>query len=227
MPEKANQTTVGAVWEPMSGISLGVDWFYLDVKDIVANGITVNTILDPNLYSTYSYLVTRAATCAPSPFVPGAPCPITAIDQRFVNVGRTKIEGFDIDARVKLPPTAFGRFGATLTGTYYSKYDVQQPDGSYAGFVSNAFNAPATGITPRWKSYLAFNWDYGPWSATLGNSYQSSYLDVQTDNDGNLRRVGSMSLWDLQGSYSGFKHWEFTLGAKNLFDTNPPLTNRT
>jgi iron complex outermembrane receptor protein len=35
-----------------------------------------------------------------------------------------------------------------------------------------------------------------------------------------------MSLWDLQGSYSGFKNWTLTLGVKNLFDTNPPVTNQ-
>jgi iron complex outermembrane receptor protein len=48
---------------------------------------------------------------------------------------------------------------------------------------------------------------------------------VQTDPDGNLRRVGSMSLWDLQGSYTGFKNFTLTLGAKNIFDTNPPVSN--
>ena len=30
---------------------------------------------------------------------------------------------------------------------------------------------------------------------------------------------------DLQGAYSGLKNWTFTLGVKNLMDTNPPLTN--
>jgi len=31
-PEKANQTTIGAVWEPIAGTSVSADWFYLDVK---------------------------------------------------------------------------------------------------------------------------------------------------------------------------------------------------
>ena len=48
---------------------------------------------------------------------------------------------------------------------------------------------------------------------------------MQTDPNGNLRRVGSLSLWDLQGSYSGFKNLKLMLGVKNVFDTNPPLTN--
>jgi iron complex outermembrane recepter protein len=223
-PEKANQTVVGAVWEPVNGFSLGADWFYMDIKDLVTNGVPIATILDPSLYSTYSYLVTRAATCPPSVFVPGAPCPITAIDQRFINLGRTKIEGVDVDVRYMVP-TSFGRFKANLTGSYYIRYDVQQPDGTFGGFVSNAFQAPATGITPRWKSYAALTWEYGPWSATLANTYQSQYIDVNQDVNGDLRRVGSMSLWDLQGSYTGFKNLTLTLGVKNLWDTNPPFTN--
>jgi iron complex outermembrane receptor protein len=224
-PEKANQTTVGGVWEPVSGVSLGLDWFYMDLKDLVTNGVPIATILDPTLYSTYSNLVTRQAACPPSSFVPGAPCPITAIDQTFVNLGRTKIEGIDVDARIAFPPTSFGRFKAQLNGTYYIKYDIEQPDGSFAGFVSNAFQAVATGITPRWKHYAALTWENGPWSATLANTYQSDYIDVNQDPDGNLRRVGSMSLWDLQGSYTGFKNLTLTLGVKNLMDTNPPFTN--
>ncbi len=35
-----------------------------------------------------------------------------------------------------------------------------------------------------------------------------------------------MSLWDLQGTYSGFKNLRLTLGVKNLWDTNPPVTNQ-
>ena len=46
-----------------------------------------------------------------------------------------------------------------------------------------------------------------------------------TDFDGNKRRAGSLSLWDLQASYTGFKDMTLTLGAKNVFDTNPPFTN--
>ena len=61
---------------------------------------------------------------------------------------------------------------------------------------------------------------------TLANTYQTGYTDVQTDFNGNLRQVGSLSLWDAQASYTGFKNVKLTLGVKNLFDTNPPVTNQ-
>jgi iron complex outermembrane receptor protein len=83
-----------------------------------------------------------------------------------------------------------------------------------------------TGIIPRWKHYASVTWDQGPWEASLANTYQTSYTDYQVDYNGNLRTVGSMSLWDLQGKYKGFKNLELTLGVKNLFDTNPPVSNQ-
>ena len=113
-----------------------------------------------------------------------------------------------------------------MSGTYYIKYDVQQTDGSYAGFISNTLGSPVTGVSPRWKSYQTVSWDSGPWTVVLGNSYQSSYTDAGTDLDGNERTVSSMSLWDLQVVWKGFKNLSLTLGAKNILDTNPPKTNQ-
>jgi iron complex outermembrane receptor protein len=37
--------------------------------------------------------------------------------------------------------------------------------------------------------------------------------------------VSSVSLWDFQGVYTGFKNTTLTLGVKNLLDTNPPVSN--
>jgi iron complex outermembrane receptor protein len=30
----------------------------------------------------------------------------------------------------------------------------------------------------------------------------------------------------VQGQYTGFKNWTFTLGVRNIMDQNPPLTNK-
>jgi iron complex outermembrane receptor protein len=92
--------------------------------------------------------------------------------------------------------------------------------------VGTAYGAVNTGIIPRYKQYATVTWDQGPWSVTVANTYQTSYQDWGTDLNGNFRTVGSMSLWDLQGTYSGFKNLTLTLGVKNLFDTNPPVSNQ-
>ena len=92
--------------------------------------------------------------------------------------------------------------------------------------MGTAFGSVVVGVIPRWKHYAVLSLDRGPWSFSLANNYQSSYTDWQTDLNNEQRTVSSMSLWDVQGQYSGFKHFVFTLGVKNVLDTNPPKTNQ-
>ena len=231
-PEKSKQWSAGVVFEPAQGWSLSADWYDLYLKESIVNGITPATVLGD--LAQYGNLVTRAAPDAAFPNLPGQ---IISIDQRYLNLGGVKIQGIDANVQFSAPPTPVGRFRFTLSGSYFIKYDVQQNDGSYAGFISNVFGSAVTGVSPRWKSYQSVNWDNGPWSVTVGNSYQSSYTDAQCDfsdvtNDPNCpdggaqRTVSSMSLWDAQVTWKGIRNLQLTLGAKNLLDTNPPKSNQ-
>ena len=49
-------------------------------------------------------------------------------------------------------------------------------------------------------------------------------MDYQTDLNDNARRVGSLSTFDVQANYTGFKNTKVVLGIKNLFDRPPPFT---
>jgi iron complex outermembrane receptor protein len=220
-PETSEQSTLGIVWEPVTAFSVSADYFKIRLTNGIQNGIPVPTILSD--LGTYGHLVTRAPSDPANPNLPGR---ITNIDQTYINLGATHIEGVDVEAHYKWPATRYGRVRLDLSGTYYIRYDTQNIDGSFGGLINNAFNSNVVGIIPRWKHYAALTWDLGPWSTTVANTYQTSYTDWQTDFNGNERQVGSMSLWDLQGSYSGLKHWVFTLGVKNVLDTNPPATNQ-
>jgi len=39
--------------------------------------------------------------------------------------------------------------------------------------------------------------------------------------------VGSYTIYNLSGTYSGIKNLTLTLGIKNLFNKNPPASNTT
>ncbi|MEP7182054.1 MAG: TonB-dependent receptor [Betaproteobacteria bacterium] len=224
-PENSEQINFGAVWEPVKGLSIGVDVFKINLSGTIVAGIGSDFILDH--LDQYGNLVTRGPV---QPQFPNLPGPIRVIDQRNINLGNAHILGADFDVSYALPPTPVGRFRIGVAGTYFDRYDISNPDKTYNGTVSNPGNSPATanaaGFTPRYKQYATLTWDYGMWSATLGNLYQSSYIDFNPGDDGNPRQVGTMSLWDLQATYKGIRNVTLTLGAKNLLDTNPPLTNQ-
>jgi iron complex outermembrane receptor protein len=220
-PEESENATFGVVFEPTNALSLSLDYFKIRLKNVITTGIPFTTILGD--LDQFGALVTRGPA---DPNFPGLPGRITGIQQTFINLGSLHIEGWDLEGHYKWPRTSWGRVRFDISGTYYSRYDAQNIDGSYTGFVSNDFGAVVPGTLPRWKHYATLGWDSGPWSAALAQTYQSSYIDVGVDPNGDLRRVSSMSLYDVQGSYTGFKHFTFTLGVKNVLDTNPPRTNQ-
>ncbi len=220
-PEESEQMTAGMVFEPIPGTSLSVDYFKINLKNAIDNGISPVTILGD--LGKYGYLVTRGPV---DPAFPNLPGPITSILQTYVNIGGEHIQGLDIEGRWRGEEYSWGRMSFDIQGTYYLRYDAQNVDGTWSGSVGNSYGSAVTGVIPRWKHYATLSWERGPWGATLGNSFQDSYTDQQTDFNGNTRTVGTLSLWDLQGTYTGFKNTKLTLGVKNLFDKDPPLSNQ-
>ena len=221
-PEESEQAAFGMVFEPTPGLSFSIDYFKINLSNLVQNGISPATILANQ--DQFGSLITRGPV---QPQFPNLPGPVLQIDQKYVNLGAVKQQGVDLEAHWRAPAQSWGRLSFDLNGTYYLRYDVQNPDHSYTGQVGTVYGAVVNGVIPRWKHYFAATWDQGPWSVTLAQTYQNGYTDAGTDLDGNLRKVGSLSLWDLQASYTGVKNWNFTLGVKNLFDTEPPASNIT
>ena len=178
-------------------------------------------------YGTY---VTRGPV---DPAFPNLPGPIASIDQTNLQAGKTKVAGFDVEASWRFPLGELGRLTLGMSGTYFTQYDTENPDGSFTGGIDQ-INANTGGVVPRWKHYLSLNWTRGPWSATLAQNFQKSYHDLPgtnedtdpTSNPGfQPRRVGSYITYDAQASYAGIERLKLTLGVRNLFDRDPPYTN--
>jgi iron complex outermembrane receptor protein len=220
-PEESEQASLGVVLEPIPGATFSVDYFKINLSNAILPGISPAAILGD--LDQFGNLVTRGPADPNFPDLPGR---ITQIDQTFINVGALRLQGLDIEGRYRTPVQPWGRLAFGLAGTYYLTYDVQNPDRSYTGTVGTALGTITTGVIPRWKHYASVTWEQGPWSATLANTYQTSYTDQKRDLSGDPRTVGSLSLWDLQGTYTGFKDWRLTLGVKNLFDRDPPVSNQ-
>ena len=122
-PETANQTMIGGVWEPVTGVSLGADWFYLDLKNLVEQRRADRD--DPRPGDLPTVRLPRDAR----PVQPTCPGGRRARSPRSTSASSTwaatKIQGIDVDAQVQArrrPSTAAS--SSTLTGTYYISYDV-------------------------------------------------------------------------------------------------------
>ncbi len=220
-PEKSKSTTLGFVFEPTRDFYLGVDFWTVEVKDVIRTGISTATILgDPVKYASY---IRRG----PPDGNPSGVGPIIGIDQSLTNLGKTNVAGIDLDIRGRILNTAEDKVTLRLNGTYLTRYDQQNLDGTYTSAI-NRPSALGIGVALRWRHTASVVWETGPWIASVSENFQVGYDDLRTSLQPasvTPRQVAPYETYDSQLVYTGFKALKLTLGIKNLFDQNPPYTN--
>jgi iron complex outermembrane recepter protein len=226
--EKSAQWGVGGVWAPVPGLSLGADYFDILVKSLIfsLNSQTIFQLCPDGVNGSTCQFIHRGPVDPAFPTLPG---PIVLVDQTLFNIGKVRITGIDVNAEYRFPKLDWGQLKLSLQGTYNIRYLQQQTNGGYLNLVNHYGQGANLGVIPYWQHYLVLDWDYGPWSATLTQSYQQGTYDQNPGpNTGSQPRVvGDYELWNLSGSYSGFRKWTLSAGIKNLIDRNPPFSNQT
>jgi len=210
-PEKSKQFSLGIVYEPSREWNFSADLWKIVKTDLISD-LSGKIILENlNLYSDY---VRR------DPFDD-----YPTLILRKENQGRLQTSGVDVEARYRGTATAFGRFGASISGTYVAEYKRQF--GAALPAISNAGRFLQDQTVQRWRHRLSLDWDHGPFSASLGNSYFSSHTDDSYLPDTEPRKVKAYSLWDLSGSWNVNKSVKLRAGVLNLADTAPPFSNQS
>jgi iron complex outermembrane receptor protein len=217
-PETSTQINAGVVWEPLAGLSGGIDYWRISKSG------TFGALSEDTLFKLFDHFEsTNVRRGPPDPAFPALPGPIRQISLTTQNLGELRTSGIDVFAAWHSPTTPLGRFAFNLNGTYIAQWQ-QQLDG--ANFVS-AVGRSVVGPVPRWRHYLMLNWNSGYWGATLAQTFSSGYTDANLDGALRERRVGAYDIWDLQGTYTGFEHMNIAVGLKNLLDRDPPFSNQT
>lgn len=234
-PEKSTNWTAGFIFEPVQQFSFGAEYYWIKVNDIIGTPPEV-PIFDNMVASEAAGTLVRYAPgspgCPPSEQVGGIPCPVNYGIQNNVNITQITTSGIDFTISARSPATALGSLNFAFQGTYVFEWNQENPGegtqklvGTYAGGIATTVNGPgSTGAFPRWKHNLNLGWNYGPWAANLNQIFVNGYSEPSEDTP--TRRVGSYSIWGLNGSYTGFKNFTLTLGIKNLLDTDPPYTRQ-
>jgi outer membrane receptor protein involved in Fe transport len=72
----------------------------------------------------------------------------------------------------------------------------------------------------RWQPYGMDSWNF-----SITRNLQKKYHDVPSSVTQVPRNVAAYDTLDAQASFLGLKSFKFTVGARNLFDKNPPYAN--
>jgi len=226
--ETSRQWTLGGRLEPAKGMSFGLDYWGIKLKNQILSGMPEG------------YAFANAAALGDlfvNPYQDPAGYPTVALIQKPFNAGSADYQGLDweINLSTKL---SFGTLSADLSGTHMLKADYNLPGGKQTDL--GRFGGD-NNVTFRDMFRLALGLQYGDWTHTLMLNWKSGYADQAFDADSGAvsvlkpdgsegagvaynGRVSSYTLVDWQTRWQATKNLRVTFGLNNLFNQRPPLS---
>jgi iron complex outermembrane recepter protein len=216
-PEKSTSFMLGTVLKPVKNLTLDVDSYWIYLRDaITPGGLPYNVILANAANATeFASYITRDSSGN-----------IVFISQTNANLFKTYVSGLDINLQYDYP-LGPGYVEFQGNGSYYYTYNDQQFNGTWISQINqgDAQVAVAGGVIVRWRHTLTLGYVAPSWQLSATQNYQEPYHDMPSTITEMPRYVSAYDTLDMQGSYTGMAHFDFTLGVKNLFNQNPPYAN--
>ena len=212
-PEKSESFNTGVQIQPraLPGLSLGLDYYKVDVRDRIGASATPAIILaNPTLFPGF---VDRAAPTA-SDTSNNLPGELIRIRQVIGNFGTAVTKGLDLSAEYRVTTKHLGKFSARAVGSkIYHAIIKTRPDLA-------AVETVRTFEVPHFRGNGSLAWNYQKFGAALTADYIAGFPDAAPST----LRVKQQTVTGLQVSYDLPSATKVTLGANNLFDKNPPRT---
>lgn len=209
-PEESTSITAGFVVEPIKNLVFSADYYNIKIDGLI-NSIGEAMIFgDPEKYADR--------------FIRGEDGRLQYINSALTNMGGVKTQGIDLALNYLTPMTVTGRFGFGIDGTYIIKYDRQEEKGGVWDSYAGKYDDPAI---LRWKHVANINWSYENWKTVFEQEFYRGYKDQNETGDDKYdnHRVSDYTLYNVSGTYKGFKNLELTAGIKNIFDAEPSASN--
>jgi len=229
-PEKSDNYTLGLVFEPTSKTSLAIDYFDITRKDEINQEQTDAAVAAGH--------IARDPTTATT--IPGDPGQITAVLGQYVNSSRTKVRGFDVDAKQGFDlGGGFGRLTLTAQWTHLFEFKRTEVDGSSRDFAGTHGNCDVSNCigTPADRANFGAFVDTGTYRVGINALYRArienkNFKDdpagcASTFADGSDApagcKVASFTTFDLVGRWLPMKDLEIYGSIRNLFNRVAPF----
>ena len=236
VPEKADTTTYGLVWEPafVDNLSMTLDFWQIKLKEAVSTA-TTNQVIDGCYSVALNPGFANNAFCESIQRDPGNGS-LNGSGSRGVvtqlsNLGAFNFKGIDLGATYRLPLKAIGapqlgRVDFSFQASFLEKADFKSlPTVAtipFAGHYGTDVGVPY----PKTKFSQRTTWTVSDF--TVG--YNWRYIGATTLQEDQVGRflpqnesIKAVSYFDLNGSWQAMKNLKLSLTVNNALNKQPPI----
>ena len=200
-PERTRSYNLGVVFSPWADTSLSVDWYKVELDNLVGTGNTT-TIVQEN---------------DPANVVRDERGKLVAVYNRYQNLSELKTSGLDAELRQRWRTDAAGDF--TLSSVYTHVLEYRRPATVGGPLVDYAGSNRGPSL-PRNKATTTLGWEIGDFDTGL-TWYRTGGYD-QVPVVGGQTRVDAHDQFDLYAGWSGIDGLTLYAKVENLLDEEPP-----
>ncbi len=229
-PEESKQYTVGFVYAPDNNFSFSLDYWNIELTNMVTAVTEAQIVADPERYRHLYTTKTNKATGQEE----------LAIIFESINVGQSKNTGLDWDLTVG-NDLSFGRLTTTLAGTYVLDSEYTRPGTTDDWISSLGRFGDDNKVVFRTLAKFTNTLTHGDFAHSATLNYRSGYEDQAQSAASRYVRLGSVTgpgvdiqlsvpsyaTINYQTKYQAMEALGVTFGINNLADRAPPLSLRS
>jgi iron complex outermembrane receptor protein len=234
-PETSKATTFGVEYEPdfLPGFKAGVTYFDIDYDGQVVQFLSDLTILNREADFAGTGIIVRnpdpafinnlATTLGVTGVLP--PVVTLFVDGRSFNLGQSTMQGFDTQIAYAWDTNSIGDFGATLNGSYVTKYEYALTPNAPPQDLLDVIYNPL-----RLKLRGSLNWHLGGLTSQLTVNHIGAYTNNLSPVKPDVDSFTSLDLYvgyNFADQFSGTWLEDLTvaLDVTNAMDEEPPFVD--
>jgi len=213
-PTESEQWNLGFVFNPIQDLTLSIDYYNIDIDDEIG-------VLDYQQKLDQEFALRQAGATGPNvgDVTRRSGGRLDTITSLNTNIATKKTQGLDGEISYGFSIGSFGDLNTTLYWTHvleYEESDINDP--------TQTVKLDGELFFPKDRGQLTVAWNMGDYSATIVGNYigrqnDSTYYCSPDDEDCYL---ASWTTWDVQVAYATPWNGQITVGARNVFDRDPP-----
>jgi iron complex outermembrane receptor protein len=187
-PEESTSFTAGIVFEPMSNLSFTIDYWQIEVENLIT-GVTDTSAVEDAYYANGGVVNIpgfTVAPAAPDPAFPNALPLLGFIQTSYANQDKQEVSGIDFGANLSLPIGDTVTWRSSLDVSFLQKFELQTDSGDtfrYDGTLSPC-NITSCSGAPKYRGSWQNTVSFGATSVSLTAYYTSGYDTASLDYGG-------------------------------------------
>ncbi len=241
--EDATTWTIGAIVEPMPGLSFTVDYYNIEITDAITSP-GVSDVVDgcynaPAGSNPFCQLISRSPTTGG---LDGSPNEVKGLLLNLSNLGTIKTDGIDASVlfRTSLTDDIGFRLGSNMTYTFKNEFEAVPGNGFRdcvgvysvnCGSIQPEFvaNTRATfsffdelDLSLAWRYIAAVEYEFADTAPAFKGTLPAGTGPVE-GQEVDFNRIPTESYFDLSARWMAAENFEFLFTVQNLLDNQPTI----